>query len=208
MISTAYELASWSDGRLLLGCDEAGYGCIAGSMFVAGVVFDKDFDFKELATLNDSKALTEKKRFYLEGIIRKSALHFFCKEVSASEIDAGRPYHLRFDVAKAEIEKIQFISSLDVIMDGNVSVALPSAHSSKCLVKGDGKCLSIAAASVLAKCAKDRQMLFLHKEFPVYGWDGNKGYESSGHREAILKHGLSPHHRRSYCKKYLGGICI
>jgi ribonuclease HII len=207
MIGNEYEIDSWSNGRLLLGCDESGYGCISGSMFVAGVVFPPHFNFTALQQLNDSKVLSENRRFVLEQDILKSALHYFCKEVTVAEIDAGSPYHLRFEAAREMAMKIDILATLDVLMDGNVTLQLPQAFSSKALIKGDGKCFTIAAASIIAKCAKDRQMRALDKEFPVYGWASNKGYESAAHKSAILKYGLSPHHRRTYCKKYNGVIC-
>lgn len=207
MIGCSYEEASWSEDRFLMAFDEAGYGCIAGSMFVAGVVFPKGYDFSRLGKINDSKKLSESRRFELEGLIRAECLWSFCGEVNASEIDAGSPYYLRFQTAENGASLWGTISQTDVWMDGDVSLKLPAARSSQYLIGGDSKCVSIAAASILAKTAKDRQMRTLHEDFPMFGWNSNKGYESSGHRAAILKYGLSVHHRRSYCKKYIGETC-
>lgn len=206
MIDSLLEKQSWANGKLLLACDEAGYGCLAGSMFVAGVAFPKDFDFSKLPKLNDSKALTEKQRFALEEPIRSSAEYWFCCEITPTEIDNGKPYYIRFQTAELKIVELDIIGKVDVIMDGNIPLKVHGARSS-CLVKGDSKCLSIAAASVLAKCAKDRQMIELDSVHPEYGWASNKGYESQLHRDAIIEHGLTRFHRRSYCKKYLGDPC-
>jgi ribonuclease HII len=209
MADDSLEKNSWVASRLLLACDESGYGCISGSMYVAGTIFPADYDFSRLRGLNDSKKLSEKKRFELEGLIIADALYYFIARASAPEIDQGSAYHMRFSMAENEISKTLKLdmNSIDVIMDGNVKLKL-NAASSTCLIKGDSKCLSISAASVLAKCAKDREMILIDKEFPMYGWASNKGYESEGHREAILKHGLTHFHRKSYCKKYLGESCI
>ena len=207
MPDNSLEISSWAAGHLLLTFDETGYGCIAGSMFVAGVTFQHNFNFSLLSGLNDSKKMSEKSRFAMESLILQHCLWSCCREVTAAEIDAGSPYHMRFSIAQDIAREFNMLGAANVIMDGNVSLNLPQAHSSTCLVKGDSKCLSIAAASVLAKCAKDRQMIALSDESPVYGWASNKGYESQSHGDAILKFGLSRHHRKSYCKKYLGAKC-
>jgi len=201
MLETLYERSSWAAGRGLLAFDEAGYGSVAGSMFVAGVIFPINYDFAILCGLNDSKRLSEKKRFELELMIKREAEWYGIVSRTADEIDSGNVYYMRF--AAAEALGVH-IGNVDVIMDGNVSLNMPNAHSSMCLVKGDSKCPSIAASSILAKCAKDREMIELHNECPEYGWNRNKGYLNAAHSAAIVKSGLTRHHRRSYCKKFIG----
>lgn len=195
---------SWANGKLLLACDESGYGPLAGSLFTAGVIFPKNYDFDRIAGLNDSKKLSESKRFALESIILRDCVWYFCASASQEDIDAGSAYYLRFSLAENAISKYnEDISLVDVIMDGNVKLKVSDANSSVCLIKGDSHCYSIAAASIIAKCAKDREMIRLHQLHPEYGWGSNKGYASKGHEQAILKHGLTSYHRKSYCKKFL-----
>lgn len=202
MVDDSIEKQCWSNGKLLIGCDEAGYGCIAGSMFVAIACFDRDFNFSKLidAGLNDSKKLTEKKRFELGELIKKSALCWSCVKISADQIDNGNPWKLRFVAIIPEVEHmLNKYPESTIIMDGNFCIPLPG-NDSRCLVKGDGKNCTIAAASIIAKTEKDKEMLCLDSEFPVYRWRANKGYGTKEHKEAILKYGITKHHRKSYIK--------
>lgn len=201
MANDKYEQQCWAAGLVVAGIDEAGYGCLAGSLFTAGVILPSGFDFSELPDLNDSKQLTQGQRFKLEPKIKKLATHWFVCEATAAEVDEENAYWLRFRLAEDYINKhrAELPAGLVCIMDGNQALRV-NGIDSQCLIKGDTLCFSIAAASVLAKCAKDRQMIMLDKDFPQYGWASNKGYGSPGHKDAISKHGFTPHHRRKYCK--------
>lgn len=205
MIDDSIEQEVWSKGSLLLGVDEAGMGPLAGSLFVGGVIFHKDYDFDRLKGLNDSKKLSAKKRFELEPIVKADALYWFVEEVSPAIVDTDSAYHARFHAAARKVVEVEERGlELVVLMDGNVTIKLPetSSSESRCLVKGDAKCFSVAAASILAKTAKDKEMICLDKEYPAYDWSSNKGYGTANHIEAIKKFGLTPYHRRTYCRKF------
>lgn len=175
------------------GCDEAGRGCLAGPVFAAAVILPKDF-YHPL--LNDSKQVPENQRDTLREIIQKESLAWAVAEVSAVEID-------QINILKASLLAMhRALDLLDtrpkfILVDGNKFHPYP-ATSHLCVVKGDGKYASIAAASILAKTHRDEAMQRLHQEFPVYRWQQNKGYPTESHREAIRKHGISPWHRRSF----------
>lgn len=186
-------LPYYKEGVLECGCDEAGRGCLAGSVYAAAVILPSDFS-NEL--LNDSKKLTEKQRYELRPIIEKSAIAWAVGIVTAEEID-------RINILKASILAMtRAINSLSVkpeylIIDGNRfynTTGIPY----NTIVKGDGKYMSIAAASVLAKTYRDDYMNDLAKEYPAYGWDINKGYPTKAHRAAIAENGITPYHRKSY----------
>lgn len=175
------------------GCDEAGRGCLAGSVYAAAVIFPHDY---ENPFLNDSKQLTEHRRYELRAVIEHDALAWAVGVVTPAEID-------RINILNASI--LAMHRALDglsvrpeaVIVDGNRFKpynGLPYTT----IVKGDGKYLSIAAASILAKTYRDDYMNALAKEYPCYDWSSNKGYPTSRHREAIRIHGVSPYHRMSY----------
>lgn len=204
MIDDSWERDAWSREKLLLGCDEAGMGPLAGSLFISGVIFPRDYDFSRLQGVNDSKKLTEEKRFELESIIKSEALFWFCESAPPEVIDKGSAYHIRFELAVHRILSMSAALHQEfmVLMDGNKEIPLPDdcGIENKCLIKGDAKCFSLAAASIIAKTAKDKEMICLHEQFPAYKWKKNKGYGSREHMEAIGKYGLTPHHRRSFCK--------
>jgi ribonuclease HII len=185
------------------GCDEAGRGCLAGPVYSAAVILPPDFK-SEL--LNDSKQLSEHKRYMLREVIEREALAWAVGIVSNKEID-------RINILRASI--LAMHRALDglrlrpeeVIVDGNrftpYAPPLPGGGRGEALpyttiVKGDGKYMSIAAASILAKTYRDDCMLRLHREYPVYRWDSNKGYPSAAHRQAIREHGTSPYHRMTF----------
>ena len=175
------------------GCDEAGRGCLAGSVFAAAVILPHDFHHP---WLNDSKQMTEVRRNKLREIIEREAVAWHVAEVTAERID-------RINILNASIEGMNLsIEALDprpefVIIDGKrFHTSLDIAW--RTIVKGDGKYANIAAASVLAKTHRDEYMLRLAEEYPMYGWDKNKGYPTRQHRLAIREHGLSPHHRLSF----------
>lgn len=185
--------------RLIIeaGCDEAGRGSLAGPVFAAAVILPDDFNHP---LLNDSKQLTEKQRDILRPIIEESAIDWAVSAVSAQEID-------KINILNASI--LGMHKALDtlkvrpgyIIVDGNkfkiyCNSGITIPH--QCIIKGDGKFASIAAASILAKTHRDEYMRELAKEFPQYGWDRNMAYPTLSHREAIKKFGVTKYHRRSY----------
>ena len=184
---------SYQTSLLEAGCDEAGRGCLAGSVFAAAVILPPDF-YHPL--LNDSKQMTERQRDKLRPIIEREAVAWAVAEITAERID-------EINILKASIEGMNVaVANLKVqpeflAIDGNRF----TSHSGlpfECVVKGDGKYANIAAASVLAKTHRDEYMMRLHEEFPHYGWDRNKGYPTREHRLAIRQHGLTPYHRLTF----------
>ena len=180
------------------GCDEAGRGPLAGPVYAAAVILPKDF-YHPL--LNDSKKMTEKARETLRPIIEREAIAWAVEEVSAEEIDS-------INILNASIAGMQrAVRKLDVkpeflLIDGNRFKPCDGIpHQS--IVKGDATYASIAAASVLAKTYRDEHMRKLAKEFPQYGWDRNMGYPTKEHIDAIIAHGYTPHHRKSFHVKQL-----
>jgi len=175
------------------GCDEAGRGCLAGPVFAAAVILPKDFSHP---LLTDSKQLSEKERQSLRLEIEKCALSFAVATVDHQEIDKINILNASFLAMHRALEKLcktpQFI-----IVDGNRFKPYPNINH-QCIVKGDGKYFSIAAASVLAKTYRDEFMANLHEEFPHYNWKQNKGYPTIKHREAVMSYGLSPYHRKTF----------
>ena len=185
--------AKYSTCRLEAGCDEAGRGCLAGPVVAAAVILPEGFR-NEL--LNDSKQLTEKQREELRPLIEREATAWAVALVDNEEID-------RVNILKASILAMhRALDALEVrpeyiLVDGNRF--LPYGETPyACIVKGDGKYMSIAAASVLAKTHRDEYMRQLDKEYPAYHWAKNKGYPTHDHREAIAVHGISPLHRRTF----------
>ncbi|MBL7809806.1 MAG: ribonuclease HII [Saprospiraceae bacterium] len=186
-------LPFYQEGQLEAGCDEAGRGCLAGPVFAAAVILPADFHHP---LLNDSKQLTETQRMVLREVVEKESLAWRVAEVSAEEID-------RINILKASF--LAMHRALDdlplrpecILVDGNRFYAYGSTRH-VCVVKGDGKYATIAAASILAKTHRDEAMSRLHQDFPQYQWLQNKGYPTQAHREAIRQHGVSPWHRRSF----------
>lgn len=195
------------EGVIEAGCDEAGRGPLAGSVFAAAVVLDPQLQEKAehrewLEMLNDSKQLTEKERATLRPLIEQHATAWAVVEVTAEEID-------RINILKASIVGMQ--RALDqlqvrpqhIIVDGNKwKPYIPEGDvmeiPARTVVKGDGKYLSIAAASVLAKTYRDEYMLRLHEQYPQYHWDTNMGYPTKSHYEAIRQYGITPYHRKTF----------
>ena len=175
------------------GCDEAGRGCLAGSVFAAAVILPPDF-YHPL--LNDSKQMSEKNRYALREVICKEAVAWAVQEVSAGRIDEINILHASFEGMTLAVQQLQPQPEF-LAIDGNrfyTKLTLPF----QCVVKGDGKYANIAAASVLAKTFRDDYMMRLAEEYPMYGWAKNKGYPTREHRLAIREHGLSPYHRLSF----------
>ncbi|SEA18887.1 ribonuclease HII [Pedobacter hartonius] len=175
------------------GCDEAGRGCLAGPVYAAAVILPPDFIAGEL---NDSKKLTHNQRAALRLIIEKEAVAWSVASVDNHEIDEINILNASFLAMHRAIEKLS-IQPRYLSIDGNRFNAYPDIPHS-CIVKGDGKYLNIAAASILAKTHRDEFMDNLSDEFPLYEWKQNKGYPTKVHRSAALLHGLSPYHRKTF----------
>ena len=175
------------------GCDEAGRGCLAGSVFAAAVILPPDFHHP---LLNDSKQMTARNRDTLRGIIEREAVAWAVAEITAARIDEINILNASFEGMNSAVMQLAVAPQV-LAIDGNrfrTTLELPYA----CIVKGDGKYADIAAASVLAKTHRDEYMMRLHDEYPQYGWDRNKGYPTREHRLAIRRHGLTPYHRLSF----------
>jgi ribonuclease HII len=175
------------------GCDEAGRGCLAGPVFAAAVILPSDFK-NEL--LNDSKKLTEKQRSQLRPIIEKEALAWAVEAVSNNEIDEVNILNASFLAMNRAVQKLK-ITPEHLLIDGN-RFRTKSKIPFTCMIKGDGRFFSIAAASVLAKTYRDDFMEAIHKEFPNYDWNKNKGYPTKKHREGIKLHGVTKYHRMTF----------
>ncbi|MEI7898039.1 MAG: ribonuclease HII [bacterium] len=186
-------LSYYTENLVEAGCDEAGRGCLAGPVFAAAVILPRDFRNE---TLNDSKQLSEKQRDMLRPVIEASAVAWAVASVDAEEID--RINILQASILGMHLAAGQLTSKPQLLLiDGNRFKPYPGIPH-QCIVKGDEKYLSIAAASVLAKTYRDEYMRLIHEEFPVYCWNKNKGYPSKLHREVIARHGISPFHRKTF----------
>lgn len=175
------------------GCDEAGRGCYAGPVFAAAVILPADFHHP---LLNDSKQVSEKNRDILRPIIEKEAIAHSVAFATVEEIDSINILQASYLAMHRAIAALQKKPAF-LLIDGNRFKPYPKiAH--QCVIKGDGKFASIAAASILAKTHRDEYMMRIHSEYPQYGWDRNKGYGTATHRNSLEKHGLTPHHRRSF----------
>ena len=180
------------------GCDEAGRGPLAGPVFAAAVILPKGF-YHPL--LNDSKKMTEKAREELRPIIEREAIAWAVEEVSAEEIDTINILNASIAGMQRAVRKLQLKPEF-LLIDGNKFKPFDD-YKYQCVVKGDATYASIAAASVLAKTYRDEYMRKLAKEFPQYGWERNMGYPTKEHVQAILEHGYTPHHRKSFHLKQL-----
>ncbi len=186
-------------GVIEAGCDEAGRGPLAGSVFAAAVILPPDF---KNDILNDSKQLTENERYALRPLIEQNAIAWAVAEVTAEEIDRINILNASILAMHRALEQLK-PQPEHIIVDGNrfkpyfhpqTDIPIPYLT----IVKGDGKYMSIAAASVLAKTYRDDYMRRLHQEYPQYGWDRNMGYPTPEHRKAILQFGLTPYHRKTF----------
>lgn len=175
------------------GCDEAGRGCLAGPVFAAAVILPNDFE-NEL--LNDSKQLSAAERNLLRPIIEKESLAWAVAKVDNEQIDEINILNASFLAMHLALEQLNF-SPEHLIIDGNRFKKYKNIPH-QCIIKGDAKYASIAAASILAKTYRDDYMLQLHEKFPHYHWNRNKGYPTELHREGILKFGASPYHRKTF----------
>jgi ribonuclease HII len=186
-------LSFFKKGILEAGCDEAGRGCLAGPVFAAAVILPPEF---ENDILNDSKIMTEKQRYELRPIIEKKALAWAVEAVSNDEIDEVNILNASFLAMNRAVQKLKFKPE-HLLIDGNrfrPQTKIPFT----CMIKGDGRFFSIAAASVLAKTYRDDFMAKIHEEFPVYDWKKNKGYPTQKHRDAISKYGITKYHRKTF----------
>lgn len=188
MLKNAYYI-----NKVEAGCDEAGRGCLAGSVFAAAVILPPDYE-NEL--LNDSKQLSEKKRYLLRSMIEKDALAWAVGVVTAEEIDKINILNASILAMHRALDALS-IRPEAIIVDGNRFKPYHDVPYTT-IVKGDGKYLSIAAASILAKTYRDDYMKAIAEEFPQYDWRSNKGYPTKKHRAAIKEYGISPYHRKSF----------
>lgn len=181
------------DGLIEAGCDEAGRGCLAGSVYAAAVILPPDYSNEEL---NDSKQLTARRRYRLREIIERDALAWAVGIVTPGEIDKINILNASFLAMHRALDALK-VRPEAVIVDGNRFNKYHNLPYTT-IVKGDGKYMSIAAASILAKTYRDDYMDGLAAEYPQYDWKSNKGYPTRKHREAIKLHGVTPYHRMSY----------
>ncbi len=189
---------NYHEGKIEAGCDEAGRGCLAGSVYAAAVILPNDYHNERL---NDSKKLTAKQRYALREVILRDAVAWAVGIVTPKEIDEINILNASILAMHRALDQLK-VRPEAVIVDGNrfhPYQNLPCAT----IVKGDGKYLSIAAASILAKTFRDDYMLRLAQEYPDYDWQHNMGYPTRKHRQAICKHGITPYHRRTF--NLLGG---
>ena len=186
-------LRSYDKSKLVSGTDEAGRGCLAGPVTAAAIILPKNFKNK---ILNDSKVLSLKNRNLLRNLIHENSFDFAVTHVFMEEIDKVNILNASITAMQRSILKLK--SKPDcIIVDGNRFKPLDSIPY-ECIIKGDGKFLSIAAASVLAKTHRDEYMEKIHEEFPMYNWIKNKGYPTREHRAAIEKYGITKYHRKSF----------
>lgn len=183
----------YNEGKIEAGCDEAGRGCLAGSVYAAAVIFPADYQNEEL---NDSKQLTDKKRHQLRKIIERDALAWAVGVVTPEEIDKINILNASFLAMHRALDQLALRPEA-IIVDGNRFKPYGKIPHT-CIVKGDAKYLSIAAASILAKTYRDDYMDGLAEEYPQYDWKSNKGYPTKKHRDAIRQYGVTPYHRMSY----------
>ncbi len=181
------------EGRIEAGCDEAGRGCLAGPVYAAAVILPQNFS-NDL--LNDSKQLSEKRRYQLREVIEREALAWAVGVVSADEIDKINILRASILAMHRAIAQLK-IRPQHLLIDGNRFMPYEDIPHTT-VVKGDATYMNIAAASILAKTYRDDYMLKIHQEYPQYHWDSNKGYPAPIHRDAIRKYGTTPYHRLTF----------
>lgn len=186
-------LSKFSEFAIEAGTDEAGRGCLAGPVTAAAVILPESFSHE---LLNDSKQLTEKNRDYLRPVIEELALCYSVTHIDHTIIDEINILNASIRAMQECVVKLEPMPNY-LIVDGNRFKAIRNIPHS-CIIKGDSKYMSIAAASILAKTWRDEYMNRIHEEFPMYNWKQNKGYPTEEHREAIKKHGVTKYHRMSF----------
>lgn len=183
----------FSNFKFECGTDEAGRGCLAGPVTAAAVILPADF---KNTLLNDSKQLSEKKRILLKPLIEQQSICFSVQHIHENEIDSINILNASIKAMHGSISELNVIPEY-IIVDGNKFKPYKSIPH-ETIIKGDGKYLNIAAASVLAKTYRDLYMEKIHEEFPMYNWKKNKGYPTKEHRAAIEKYGVTKYHRKSF----------
>lgn len=190
-------IKSWSNQYIEAGCDEVGRGCLCGPVVAATVILDANFDQK---LINDSKKLSFKTRLELDSYIKDNVIDFGIAELSPEFIDQHNILNASIHAMHRALDQLKTRPEL-ILVDGNKFHPYNyTPH--QCVIKGDSKILSIAAASILAKNYRDQLMIKLHEEFPEYGWNKNMGYATKTHREALKKYGPTKYHRKSFRLEY------
>lgn len=188
----------FSENYVEAGCDETGRGCLCGPVVAAAVIIDDNFEHE---LIKDSKLLTQKGRLELDHFIRENVVDFAIAEVPPASIDEHNILQCSIHAMHLALDQLTTIPEF-IIVDGNYFHPY-NFIPHRCVVKGDNKFLSIAAASILAKNHRDNIMIQLHEEFPEYGWNENMGYATKQHREALIKFGPTIHHRKSFRLDYI-----
>lgn len=186
-------LSCYQQQLIEAGCDEAGRGCYAGPVFAAAVILPKDFSHP---LLNDSKQVSEQHRYQLRSIIEQEALAYAVASIDNEEIDTINILKASFKAMHLAIDQLHIVPEM-LLIDGNRFVPYKKTPY-ECMIKGDGRFASIAAASILAKTYRDDYMKNIHEEFPMYDWVSNKGYGTLNHRKAIEQNGICKYHRKSF----------
>ncbi|REC54245.1 ribonuclease HII [Chryseobacterium piscium] len=190
-------LKKWSDNYIEAGCDEVGRGCLCGPVVAAAVILDENF---EQSLINDSKKLSFKTRMDLDSYIKDNVKSFAIAELPPSFIDEHNILNASIHAMHNALDKLTIRPEF-ILVDGNKFHPY-NFIPHQCIIKGDSKFLSIAAASILAKNYRDKLMIELHEEHPEYGWNTNFGYATKKHQEALIKHGITKYHRQSFRLKY------
>lgn len=190
-------IKKYTENYIEAGCDEVGRGCLAGPVVAAAVILDPKI---EPNLINDSKKLSFKTRNTLDSYIKKHAVDFAIAELPPAFIDQHNILNASIHAMHQALDKLKVRPEF-ILVDGNRFKPY-SFIPYECIIKGDSKILSIAAASILAKNYRDHLMIKLHEEFPQYGWNKNFGYATKQHREALIQYGPTPYHRQSFRLKY------
>ena len=190
-------IKSWSNQYIEAGCDEVGRGCLCGPVVAAAVILDANFDQK---LINDSKKLSFKTRLELDSYIKDNVIDFGIAELSPEFIDQHNILNASIHAMHRALDQLKTRPEL-ILVDGNKFHPY-NYIPHQCVIKGDSKILSIAAASILAKNYRDQLMIQLHEEFPEYGWNKNMGYATKTHLEALKKYGPPKYHRKSFRLEY------
>ena len=190
-------LKKWSKNYIEAGCDEVGRGCLCGPVVAAAVILDENF---EQSLVNDSKKLSFKTRMDLDSYIKDNVKSFAIAELSPAFIDEHNILNASIHAMHNALDKLTIRPEF-ILVDGNKFHPY-NFIPHQCVIKGDSKFLSIAAASILAKNYRDKLMIELHEEHPEYGWNTNFGYATKKHQEALIKHGITKYHRQSFRLKY------
>ena len=190
-------IKSWSNQYIEAGCDEVGRGCLCGPVVAAAVILDANFDQK---LINDSKKLSFKTRLELDSYIKDNVIDYGIAELSPEFIDQHNILNASIHAMHRALDQLKTRPEL-ILVDGNKFHPY-NYIPHQCVIKGDSKILSIAAASILAKNYRDQLMIQLHEEFPEYGWNKNMGYATKTHREALKKYGRTKYHRKSFRLEY------